>query len=935
MDVKSLFRLSFATFASNNTGEKSVVTLSPSLSLSKAEVKALGVKENESDAEIEKIKLACFWKRIGKNQFCLPDGGVVNSATELHDYYAAAKPLYNDELKQLADREEGPTYTICYKETIVVPNAKKAGDVPLDLKLHTFEHKPTEFGNLPGPSAIDPNNIATASAVPGSRPGQMGTSDWNEVVVVNNLLNGFCIDKTSQAITRARKTAFKLEPNPVHPLLFSPGTVTIQDFANLKERAKAAIELSPIKSIQTSLKIAFPHAKKDPDAGKGDGNTSEDDDASDDKDDKDEPAPPAPLEHLYPLWEVCDDSMVKIETISNTLQISSAQQGFSSMSIETAVSTSVSSITAGASAGFAASSKTASAQQTGTKTEQMHASYEFPRVRLYLDEDSISLSADCEAAIKNVESTKSYQALMNFYRDYGHLFVTKVKLGGRLRATRMLTANEAKSMASTENAWKASLAASFSSVTSNGGVSASAAGASATDDKSASTSFNDSVCWEAHGGNTTLANNPAAWCSTVENFWFWRVVHQETVLPIENVISKLPGFESTRDIFAGIAIAALFQSTPMEIMWNGADGAQLGRGISATTDVKQPGDILRDSPFKAEQSITVPVPTEPGFQWSVLSNNRSLYQYLVDTYKQTINPYISTRLFPNFVWRLALNDRAFSVVLRISKNHEKTTAKFTVNGAQPTDPQEWRKKYGDYFINSMITGSATTVVWTFLPHSPSADQFKTKEAVAAYFAAPVNSYETGCAYMAKLAIDIPCEAYMYDAYYNETRVSSPASVLGALAKRDLRSDKQVLSVGLKSYHEVDALLSVVSTTASSGVSPLGLAAVRKDQAEFTYQSIKRRTDLTAIATNDAWTNWSFAFTPARYAAGLAAPGGSHEGATGLALDYTNLFSRADTTITPRMEGWDKAYGDEGAFERLLRWMRLSRQAEATQLAAKT
>ena len=152
----------------------------------------------------------------------------------------------------MTDLAKKHIYTVCFKESVVVPDSKKAGDVALDLKLPTFENKPTEFGKLPNAPSIDPNAIATAGTA-AIRPGQMSVDDWNEVVVVNNLLKGFCVDQTGQTITKARKTAFKLEPNPLHPLMFSPGTLSLAEIDNLKTRGKTNITDSPVAQVELSL----------------------------------------------------------------------------------------------------------------------------------------------------------------------------------------------------------------------------------------------------------------------------------------------------------------------------------------------------------------------------------------------------------------------------------------------------------------------------------------------------------------------------------------------------------------------------------------------------------------------------------------------------------------------------------------------------------
>jgi len=252
MSLDKTYRFSFATFSKSVIGEKEVASYSPSVSLSMADAKKLGRKKEDRD--VGDIKLARFWNRIGRNQFCLPDGGVISSETKLTDYFTSAEHHYTAELHALASNH---ILTICYKETVAVPDANKTGDTPLDLKLHTFENKAGEFHKLPDASAIDPNAIATAVETVGSRPGKMGTDDWNEVLVVNNLLNGFCIDRVNQTIIKARKTAFKLEPNPLHPLMFSPGTLPAAGIADLRQRAKDAVNTSPLKAVERGLKSAF------------------------------------------------------------------------------------------------------------------------------------------------------------------------------------------------------------------------------------------------------------------------------------------------------------------------------------------------------------------------------------------------------------------------------------------------------------------------------------------------------------------------------------------------------------------------------------------------------------------------------------------------------------------------------------------------------
>ena len=257
---------------------------------------------------------------------------------------------------------------------------------------------------------------------------------------------------------------------------------------------------------------------------------------------------------------------------------------------------------------------------------------------------------------------------------------------------------------------------------------------------------------------------------------------------------------------------------------------------------------------------------------------------------------------------------------------KKSSTSFSIgDGSQPSDKQEWKKKYGDYFINLVTSGKATSVVWIFTPQTTSAELSQTRSAVANSFAG--LSYEMGCAYMAKLAVSIPCETYMYDAYFNETRISSPSNVLLDIAKRNNGTD-QVISVGLKPYRDLDFLQSAAESTTSSSVSDVGLAAVRKDQVEYAYRSIKRRQDTTPMDSSlNLVKNWSTDFSKLEYLNGLKEPTGSHGSASNLAADYNALYQRQSPPTKARMDDWTDKHGDEAKYERVLRWIRLSRQAE--------
>lgn len=60
---------------------------------------------------------------------------------------------------------------------------------------------------------------------------------------------------------------------------------------------------------------------------------------------------------------------------------------------------------------------------------------------------------------------------------------------------------------------------------------------------------NEDNVFEAVGGDTILASNPAAWATTVGDYRTWRVINREGLLPLSTIISSIQGYEHVRDYF--------------------------------------------------------------------------------------------------------------------------------------------------------------------------------------------------------------------------------------------------------------------------------------------------------------------------------------------------------------------------------------------------
>ncbi|KAF2176072.1 hypothetical protein K469DRAFT_761458 [Zopfia rhizophila CBS 207.26] len=916
-------------------------TITPSVALDNEEVVQLGNVKVTNDLGL--IKLSCFWQRIAKNTFCLPNGAVLSSQKTLRQYYSVAQKQYSADIMALT-KDDPPTLTICYKEEKRVANPQKASDVKMDTNFHELgkvDHDPG-FTALPQPKDIDPKFIATGGSGSAIRPAQMTTAQWNEVLVSNSLLSGFAFDESSTSLERARRAAFKLQPNPIHPYKFSPGTVTSKDLDELKKDLdQAALKATPMAQLRAGLKTALTGADaKEPrkeasvstDGGKDSSKVTE------------------PLDLLYPLWEMCDGSDVKIETTTTTRQHSAAAQGFSSMSVEAAISASVMSFSGSVSAGYAQQSSSSTFDETGSSEQQMHASYEFPRVRLYLDNNSLSVSDDCAAALRNIKQTESYRDLVDFYREYGTVFVTQVKLGGRLRASRRVTAAQAKDMSTTASSWKASVSASFSGTSFSASAKFSTEQDHKSSDNSQSSNLDDAVAWVAQGGDTTLVNNPGAWCSSVGNYWFWRAVDQEIVLPIEQVIATFDEYAWTRSCFAKI-LAASVHSSPREIRWDPnwtLQGPRFGVALTATPAGNLATiSLLTKSPFldiKPSDIITTPMQMESNHRWTAITDDGKLRQLLTSAFDEFINSYIGTNLYPKYVLRLLVSDRAFTVILNFADGFEKASVKpsafkwqkpLPITGVFATD-------YGHYCIDSITSGQEATVIWVFAPEGPYTAQGAIKKQVESFFSDPDIDLEAGYLFLSSLATSIPCETYFYDAHFNETRLSSPAdaqSMIEALAPikahvqppkdgnvTPQQPEKQPLKIHLRPFIDL-----ATNEGGPGGIpSPISFSIsnvrkLRRINVEYVVGLIKSQDKISPIRPQiDARSRQIFPGLLNFDYPKVAEPDGWSGNLQALASE---VFRLPNTDLSLPLEKLLFCTRGQEAIERMLRWLRLSRRAE--------
>jgi hypothetical protein len=325
-------------------------------------------------------------------------------------------------------------------ETAAPPLLSQAGDQKSDPTLHQFSTETqASFADFKTLQPDDPDAVASAGSTPVVSSSQMSSKHWNEVLVANALLNGFSVDSVNSNIKRVRKTASRLLPNPINPTVTSPGTLSSHDVDKIRALAHPAVQetralLAGIPA-PTSTAAAHPPGSNSQGRSKLHGPAAASPSSSNFDDTTDLSGA---LLYLNPIWQSCDDSSTTVETLQTSMQQASADQAFSSEAVEASVSVSAMGFSGSASAGFATSPTTARADAESQQKYVMHAVYELPRVRLFLDGETSTVSDDCASALANIQQYEDYDGPVRFYRDFGTVFVTQARLGGRLRATKQL-----------------------------------------------------------------------------------------------------------------------------------------------------------------------------------------------------------------------------------------------------------------------------------------------------------------------------------------------------------------------------------------------------------------------------------------------------------------------------------------------------------------
>ncbi|KAI8716751.1 MACPF domain-containing protein [Fusarium sp. LHS14.1] len=256
--------------------------------------------------------------------------------------------------------------------------------------------------------------------------------------------------------------------------------------------------------------------------------------------------------HLQPFVEIQDTPHIDITEVSTEFQSSSADNAFSSKAVETMVSGGSPLVSVSVSAGMKSESSRGTASTEGGQRKEYHATYNFPRVRLFLGESTLQVSEYCDKALAGLQAEPTLTKLVDFQRRFGTIFAQEVLLGGRLESTKAADPFATASTSTAKEAFKASVGAAVS----YGPFAASASGSTETqtghDQGSNNQRGNSAISFTARGGDTLLCVDPPAWAATVAVWRNWRVIQQDEPVSLQALLGRFKKYAFVPDLFAQI-----------------------------------------------------------------------------------------------------------------------------------------------------------------------------------------------------------------------------------------------------------------------------------------------------------------------------------------------------------------------------------------------
>ncbi|KAJ4072388.1 hypothetical protein NW761_014981 [Fusarium oxysporum] len=154
------------------------------------------------------------------------------------------------------------------------------------------------------------------------------------------------------------------------------------------------------------------------------------------------------LKDAKPEFEVYDDSYTETQDSSTSIEREMVLKAFSESGIRSALSAGANGVSFGLGLEVSKQKENGETVAEKDKTITIHGFYNFPRVIIYLEPETLQLSEVCKIFLSKTKAStekEKEEFLKKFFTRFGDIIVTKITLGGRLCTTQEVnSADESK-----------------------------------------------------------------------------------------------------------------------------------------------------------------------------------------------------------------------------------------------------------------------------------------------------------------------------------------------------------------------------------------------------------------------------------------------------------------------------------------------------------
>ncbi|KAF4948802.1 hypothetical protein FGADI_9359 [Fusarium gaditjirri] len=236
-----------------------------------------------------------------------------------------------------------------------------------------------------------------------------------------------------------------------------------------------------------------------------------------------------------PPFYIDDASTVTVTEMNHQTSKLLVKEGFNSLAVGGSIG-GPPKLPISISAAFDEEHSFANQKKDTTNVDSLAITYNFPRVVIELDAECLELTPECASEARNLVNQSGVD---RFTRRYGNAFATSFTLGGYLFSTRSVSKTEMANLEQVKDQARKAAGLSIQTPKVSGSFGVASTTGSGKEEGSAVLHQEARLTWDACGGDTLLASNPAAWVSTVKDHRLWRLMNQQRVIQLFSLIKDL------------------------------------------------------------------------------------------------------------------------------------------------------------------------------------------------------------------------------------------------------------------------------------------------------------------------------------------------------------------------------------------------------------